>query len=479
MIKAPKGDKLMRLYNTLTRSKEEFIPIEPGKVGIYTCGPTVYNYAHIGNLRAYVFADTLRRTFEYAGFDVKHVMNITDVGHLTSDDDFGEDKMESGARREGKSIWDMARYYEDEFFKDTERLNIERPTIVARATEHVTAMIELVKRLKERGYTYETEQAIYFDVTKFPNYTALAGQSLEDKITAAREEVQEDTKKRNSADFALWFKAVGRFANHLMQWESPWGMGFPGWHIECSAMSMQYLGETFDIHTGGIDHIPVHHTNEIAQSQAATDKEFARFWLHNEFLIVGSGEKMAKSSGEFLKLQSIIDRGYDPLAYRYLCLTVHYRSKLNFTWESLDAAKAGYERLIAFVRLANRNGGKEPPWVSDYRKQFEESILDDLNMPRALATLWELVKEANRTGEFGVLDALYSFDKVLGLNLSKAASSISQDLEPEFIALISEREKARAEKNWDRADEIRKELAAAGITIEDRPEGTIWRKNSG
>ncbi|MEN6519924.1 MAG: cysteine--tRNA ligase [Armatimonadota bacterium] len=469
----------MLLYNSLTRKKEEFIPLKPGKAGIYSCGPTVYNYAHIGNLRTYIFADILRRTFEHEGYEVKHVMNVTDVGHLTSDDDIGEDKMEAGARREGKSIWDIARFYEDAFFKDTEKLNIARPTVVARATEHIQMMIDLVKQLQDRGYTYETDQAVYFDVTKFPTYTALAGQSLEEKITAARAEVQEDKDKRNPADFALWFKAVGRFENHLMQWDSPWGMGFPGWHIECSAMSMHYLGETLDIHTGGIDHIPVHHTNEIAQSEASTGKQFARYWLHGEFLIVGGGEKMAKSASGFLTLQSLIDRKYDPLAYRYLCLQVHYRSKLNFTWESLDAAQAGYNRLKAFVDLASRAEGTEEPWVSEYRERFKEAISDDLNVPRAIALTWEMIKEANTRQEFGVLDALYDFDKVFGLKLHESAASAQEtELDPEFAALITEREKARKEKNWARADEIRNELSAAGITIEDRPEGTIWRRMS-
>ena len=467
----------MQLYNTLTRKKEEFVPLEPGKVGIYTCGPTVYNYAHIGNLRTYIFADILRRAFEFEGYNVTQVMNITDVGHLTSDDEAGEDKMEAGARREGRSIWDIARFYEDAFFKDTDKLNIERPTIVARATEHIPAMIELIERLQARGYNYETDQAVYFDVAKFPDYTKLAGQALEEKVVAARAEVREDPQKRNPADFALWFKAVGRFANHIMQWDSPWGKGFPGWHIECSAMSMRYLGETFDIHTGGVDHVGVHHTNEIAQSEAATGKQFARNWLHAEFLVIGGSEKMAKSEGEFLTMQSLIDRGYEPLDYRYLCLQVHYRSRLNFTWESLDSAKAGYGRLKAFVHLASRAGRTEQPWVHDYRDRFRQAIDDDLNMPRAMAVTWEMIREANKREEFGVLDALYDFDKVFGLRLEQAAAAARErQLEPEFAALVTEREKARAAKDWARADEIRRKLAAAGIILEDRTEGTIWRR---
>lgn len=467
----------MQLFNTLTRKKEEFVPIDPGKAGMYSCGPTVYNYAHIGNLRTFIFADLLRRALALEGYDVKRVMNLTDVGHLTGDDDIGEDKMELEAKKEGKSIWDIARFYEEAFLKDTDRLNIERPAVIARATEHIPMMIELVEKLQERGFTYETEQAVYFDVTRFPKYTELAGQSLEDKIIAARAEVQEDPEKKNPADFALWFKAVGRFKNHLMQWESPWGMGFPGWHIECSAMSMHYLGETFDIHTGAIDLIPVHHTNEIAQSEAATGKEFVHYWAHGEFLIVGSGEKMAKSSGEFLTLQSLVDRGYDPLDYRYLSLQVHYRSKLTFTWESLDAAKTGFARLKTNVQQAARAGGEEQPWVAEYRERFKEAVADDLNMPRALAVVWDLIGEANRRQEMGILDALYDFDQVLGLNLAKSVElAEGSELEPEFDKLIKEREQARADKNWARADELRKELAAAGIILEDRPDGTIWRR---
>jgi len=468
----------MLLYNSLSHRKEEFIPISTEKVGIYTCGPTVYNYAHIGNLRTYIFADVLRRSLLYQGYKVRQVMNITDVGHLTSDEDFGEDKMEAGAKREGRSIWDIARFYEEKFFEDTDELGIIRPDIVCRATEHIPQMIELVKKLYELGYAYETEQAVYFDVTKFPNYTKLAGQSLEEKITAARDEVKEDPNKRNAADFALWFKAVGRFENHIMQWDSPWGKGFPGWHIECSAMAMHYLGETIDIHTGGIDHIPVHHTNEIAQSEAATGKPFVRYWLHAEFLVVGSGEKMAKSEGEFLTLQSLKDRGYDPLAYRFLCLQVHYRSKLNFTWESLDAAAAGYRRLTDFVALAARNTEViEKEWMQDYRKRFNEAIADDLNMPRAVAVMWELIREANAREDMGVLSLLYDFDRVLGLRLDRAAEQAAQDrLEPHLESLIKEREQARAEKNWARADEIRKQLAEAGIVLEDRPDGTIWKR---
>ena len=474
----------LSFYNTLTRRKEEFKPIEPGKVRMYSCGPTVYNYAHIGNLRSYIFADTLKRTLEYFGYEVPSVMNVTDVGHLTSDADSGEDKMDIEARKEGRDIWESARHFEQVFFDDIEKLNIEVPAVKCRATEHVPEMIALVEKLIENGHAYETAQAVYFDVTTFPTYTQLSRQSLEDKLTAARDEVQEDPDKRTPADFALWFKAVGRFANHVMRWDSPWGVGFPGWHVECSAMSMKYLGETLDIHTGGEDHIWVHHPNEIAQSEGATGKPFVRYWMHGAFLVVGklsddeNGEdekRMGKSEGNFLRLQTLIDKGYDPLAYRYLCYSAHYRAKLRFTWDSMDAAASGYDSLKDFLARATQIGGDEQPWVADHRKKFDEAIADDLNMPQAMAAVNELIREADRRREYGVLDALYDFDRVLGLNLKESAErATSADAGVE--ALIAEREQARASKNWARADEIRKQLSEQGIALEDTSSGTLWRR---
>ena len=475
----------LRLYNTLGRRKEEFTPLESDKVRMYTCGPTVYNYAHIGNLRSYVFADILRRALEYDGYSVPLVMNVTDVGHLTSDEDSGEDKLDVQARRTGKDVTDIARYYEEVFFKDLELLNIEQPAVKCRATDHVQDMIELVKKLVGNGYGYETDQAVYFDITRFPTYTELSRQSLEDKVVGARDDVQEDPQKRHPADFALWFKAVGRFENHIMRWDSPLGVGFPGWHVECSAMSMKYLGETLDIHTGGEDHIWVHHPNEIAQSEGATGKKFVRFWMHGAFLVVGDlsggddgngeGQRMGKSEGNFLRLQTLIDRGYDPLAYRYLCLMAHYRSKLKFTWESLDGAASGYHSLKDFVARAAQLGGEEQPWVAEYREKFKAALADDLNMPQAMAAVAELVREADRRKEYGVLDAIYDFDRVLGLGLkesAEAATSVDADVEK----LIKEREEARSSKNWARADEIRDQLKEQGIVLEDGPSGTLWRR---
>jgi cysteinyl-tRNA synthetase len=471
----------LRLYNTLTRQKEEFQPIEPGKVRMYSCGLTVYNYAHIGNLRTYIFSDILRRTLEYEGYDVIHVMNVTDVGHLTSDADEGEDKLEKGAREVGKSVWEIARFYEEAFRKDLDLLNIEKPKIICRATEHIPDMIALIQRLIDRGHAYETDQAVYFDISTFPKYTEFTRQPLEQKVVGAREEVQEDPGKKHPADFALWFKAVGRFKNHIMRWDSPWGVGFPGWHIECSAMAMKYLGETLDIHTGGEDHIWVHHPNEIAQSEAATGKQFVRFWMHGSFLIVGdrnaSGEekRMGKSEGNFIRLQTLIDKGYDPLAYRYACLMAHYRQKLRFTWESMDAAAAGYESLKEFAARAKQIGGEESPWVDEYRRRFRAAIEDDLNMPQAMAAVSEMIREAETRKEYGVLDALYDFDRVLGLRLRESAEAATE-IDPGIQALIKEREQARKAKDWARADQIRNQLAEQGIILEDTPSGTLWRR---
>lgn len=473
----------LSFYNTLTRRKEEFVPIEPGKVRMYNCGPTVYNYAHIGNLRTYIFADVLRRTLEYFDYDVRQVMNVTDVGHLTGDVDSGEDKMEMEARKEDRDIWDIAKYFEGIFFEDIENLNIEPPTIKSRATEHVPDMIALVEKLVERGHAYETAQAVYFDVTTFPTYTELSRQSLEDKMTAARDEVQEDPEKRNPADFALWFKAVGRFERHIMRWDSPWGVGFPGWHVECSAMSMKYLGETLDIHTGGEDHIWVHHPNEIAQSEGATGKKFVRYWMHGAFLVVGKlskeagddEQRMGKSEGNFLRLQTLIDREYDPLAYRYMCFSAHYRAKLKFTWEALDAAASGYRNLKDFVVRAKQIGGEHQPWMDDHKRKFEEAIADDLNMPQAMAAVNELIHEAEHRGEYGVLNTLYGFDQVLGLKLRESAERATS-ADAEIESLIKEREAARAAKNWARADEIRNQLSEMDIALEDTPSGTLWRR---
>ncbi|MFH0979549.1 MAG: cysteine--tRNA ligase, partial [Candidatus Roizmanbacteria bacterium] len=334
----------MKLHNTLTRKLETFKPLNPPTVTLYTCGPTVYDYTHIGHMRAYVVNDLLRRTLAFLGYKVKHVMNITDVGHLTGDDDSGEDKLEKGAKKSKKTVWDVVKFFTDYHFKTTDALNILRPNIDCPATEHIKEMIKMIKKLDENGLTYKTDEALYFDVTKFPNYGKLSGQSLKDKLKGARKDVYLDPGKKNSTDFALWFFRVGRFKDHTMYWDSPWGSGFPGWHIECSAMSQKYLGETIDIHTGGVDHIPVHHENEIAQSEGATGKEFVRYWFHFNFLMVDN-QKMSKSLANFYTLEDLKKHSIDPLALRYLFLQSHYRQVLNFTWESAKAAQEGLNKL--------------------------------------------------------------------------------------------------------------------------------------
>jgi cysteinyl-tRNA synthetase len=466
----------LKLYNTLTRTKEEFQPIHPGKVGIYTCGPTVYDYAHIGNLRTYLFADILRRTFEYLGYDVKQVMNITDVGHLSGDNlgdaDTGEDRMEVGARREGKSAWDIASFYTDAFFHDATRLNMCRPHLTPKATDHIADQIELVKRLEEKGYSYRTSDGIYFDTSRFSGYGKLSGQRLQDRRAGARVEVR--SGKRHPADFALWkFSPPG--SQRQMEWESPWGVGFPGWHAECSAMSTKYLGQPFDIHTGGVDHIAIHHTNEIAQSEAAFGVKMANWWMHGEFLQVNFG-RMGKSVGNFITLENLVAKGYDPLAYRYLCLNAHYRSPLNFTWETLDSAASSLENLrqeIAALKDSPAEGASLPPGL---RKRFKDAISDDLNMPQALAVLWEVLRlETLSPSER--LSAIPQFDRVLGLKLEEIdPQQYRVALTPEMEGLIQEREAARSRRDWTRADEIRAQLSTMGIIVEDTPEGPVARR---
>lgn len=466
---------MIQFYNTLTKKKDEFIPVHDDFVGIYSCGPTVYNYAHIGNLRSYIFCDVLKRVLTYFGYNVKHVMNVTDVGHLTGDDDEGEDKMQKASKRTGKDVYEIASYYEKVFFEDLNKLNIILPTIKCKATDHITDMQKMVEKLLSDGFAYETDQAIYFDITKFPKYTELSGQSLDDKMVGVRDEVNEDPQKKHPADFSIWFKAKGRFANHIMKWPSPWGEGFPGWHIECSAMSIKYLGETFDIHTGGEDHIWVHHPNEIAQSECYTGKKFVKYWLHGAFLVEGDGGKMSKSSGEFLRLQTLIDQGFLPVHYRMMCVSSHYRSKLTFTLESLTGAKNAYENIRDFISRAVQMGGEKPAWASEYVEKFEAAIADDLNMPVAMAVVNTMIKKAVETKEYNILDELYKFDTVLGLGLKDIAND-SNELPEEFAKLIEERAAAKKNKDFKRADEIRQYLLDNGIVLEDTRQGTLWHK---
>lgn len=449
----------LRLYDTYSRSLRDFEPLQPPEVGMYTCGPTVYDYAHIGNLRTYIFEDILRRTLDFNGYIVKHITNITDVGHLTSDADEGEDKMEKGSRRTGKSAWEIAELYTEAFKDDLHNLNILEPTIWCRATEHIEEQIALIQCIESKGYTYSTSDGIYFDTSRLQNYGHLARLDIDGLRAGARVDIAE---KRNPTDFALW-KFNPTDVERQMKWDSPWGVGFPGWHIECSAMSAKYLGPFFDIHCGGEDHVPVHHTNEIAQTQACYDTNLANFWMHGCFLQLHEA-KMAKSSGGFLRLQTLIDRGYDPLTYRYFCFSAHYRSKLNFTWESVDGAATGLNRL----RTACYELGKAGTPDEAYVNRFLEHINKDLNMPRAVALTWELARSDLQAPTKKA--TLCEFDKVLGLGL--ADWEPAEDVVPdEIMVLVQQRQQARTEKRWQEADKLRDEIKAEGYEIEDTPEG--------
>lgn len=451
---------MLRLWNTATRSLEEFKPIKKGKVGMYACGPTVYNPATIGNLRTYVFEDVLHRTLDLLGYKVRHVMNVTDVGHLVGDGDMGEDKVEMAAAKEGKSAWDIAKMYEDRFVNDLERLNVIVPSGKDRphATDYIKEQINLVKKLEKNGFTYRTSDGIYFDTSKFKEYGKLSGQKLEEKEAGARVEVNEE--KYHPADFALWkFSPTGE--KRQMEWESPWGVGFPGWHVECSAMSEKLLGQPFDIHCGGVDHITVHHENEIAQSEAAFDKPLANYWMHGEFLLV-DGKRMGKSEGNAYTLDDLIEKGFDPLAFRYYCLGTHYRSKLNFTWEGLEGAQNALRKLHAEARTLSVGKGKEIP------SAFVEALEDDLNTPKALAAVWDMLKSGSTDEEKGVM--LTRMDAVLGLGL---AEMIGQplDIPGEVKALAEERFVARQEKDWKRSDELRADIKSKGWIVEDTKDG--------
>lgn len=462
----------MRLYNTLTRKIDAFAPLNPPTVTFYSCGPTVYDYTHIGHMRTYTNCDVLKRTLTYLGYQVKHVMNITDVGHLTGDDDRGEDKLEKGAKREGKTVWEVSRFYTEFFLKTLDALNIIRPTIICKATDHIKDMIDFIKILKTKGYIYETDEAVYFDTSKFPSYGQLSGQKLKEKLKKARQEVYIDPQKRNPADFSLWFKRVGRFKNHSMHWGSPWGDGFPGWHIECSAMSMKYLGKTIDIHAGGIEHIAVHHENEIAQSEATTGKKFVKFWFHNHHLQV-EDKKMSKSLGNFYTIDDIIKKGIEPLSLRLLFLQTHYRQPMNFTWQSAQSAEESYRKLrdyvISFRKQNNRTvlSQEKLNKLDLYRQEFIQAVSQDLQMPRAVAVMWEMLK--SNISSTDKLDLLFEFDQVFGLRLNQI---VEEKIPAEIIDLAQEREKYRQQKDFKKADEIRKKLEEKGYLIEDTPAGS-------
>ena len=456
----------LHLYNTLTRRKEEFVPIKANSVGLYTCGPTVYNYAHIGNLRTYIFEDILKRVLVYNEFDVKHVMNITDVGHLTGDRDMGEDKLEAGARREGKSAWDIAEYYTDAFKRDMRQLNIQDPTIWCKATDTIPEQIELIRQLETKEFTYQTSDGIYFDTAKFGNYAQLSSQNLDALQEGAR--VEKNPEKRNPTDFALW-KFSPKGVQRQMEWDSPWGIGFPGWHIECSAMAMKFLDDQLDIHCGGTDHIDVHHTNEIAQSEAATGNKFFNFWMHGAFLIVAGGKKMAKSEGNFLTLDNtFIKRHINPLAYRYAVFQTHYRKPMEYSEESLQAGRNGLQHLQNQVRQISEDGKVAVGEVSaEYRDKFLDAINDDLNMPRAMAAVQAMLKSSLSNNE--KYATMLDFDQVLGLDLD--ALDKSEEIPSEVQQLVEDRIKARQAKDWEASDRLRVEIQALGYIVQDSKDG--------
>ena len=452
-------------YNTLARKKELFKPIDEKEVRIYSCGPTVYKDATIGNMRTSIFQDVLRRVLRYNGYKIKHVMNITDVGHLVSDGDEGEDKMIKSAREEHKTPEEIAKHYTKLFFDDLKALNIETPEIVCKATEHIKEMLEYVKILMEKGYAYETSTAIYFDVSKLDEYPVLSNLNVEKQKAGARVEV--DPEKKNPYDFALWIKAP---ANHLMKWDSPWGQSYPGWHIECSAMGQKYLGEQFDIHTGGIDLIPTHHENEIAQSKGYCGKIPAKYWLHGEYLLINGG-KMSKSLGNVYLLKDIINKGFNPLSYRLFTYSSHYRNKLNFTWEGMEAAEKSLERLKKGYK-AHLDGKDEVDEgvVNEYEEKFHKAINDDLNMPLAMGVVWEVVRSDKKSPKFAKL--LLKFDSVMGLKIDEDDKDVvNVEIPEEVLILVEERKKARENKNWEESDRLRELIKEKGYNVKDTKEG--------
>ena len=466
----------LKLYNTLSRTKQDFKPMDGSNtVRIYSCGPTVYSYAHIGNFRAYIFMDNLRRVLKYNGYDLNHVMNITDVGHLTSDADEGEDKMEKAARKENKDPYEIAKYYTDFFLRDIDRLNINRPETITKATENIPQMIEYVQEILKNGYAYETSKGIYFDVSKLDRYPVLSNRKLDEQINGARVDV--DPEKRNPYDFALWIKAP---ENHLMKWDSPWGLSYPGWHLECSTMSRRFLGEEFDIHTGGVDHIPTHHENEIAQCKGATGKIPAKFWMHVEFLQVDNG-KMSKSLGNVYTLDQLEEHGISPLAYKLFNYTAHYRTKLNFTFDGAKASQTSLERLFdAYLKHKEAdNNDVSDDEINEYKEKFNKFINDDINMPGAMAIVWEIARKDTHSKKYA--EVLEKFDKVLGLDIVNAKTHLEEykslkstsedDLPEEVKSIIEERKLARENKDYQKSDELRDKLKELGFIIKDTKEG--------
>ena len=458
---------MLRLYNTLTKKKEEFVPIdkENNIVTIYTCGPTVYNYAHIGNMRTYIFMDTLRKVLKYNGYKLNHVMNITDVGHLTSDADEGEDKMSKSAREQNKSVYEIAKIYTEAFFKDIHRLNISEPEHIVKATDHIKAMEEYVKEIIKNGYAYETSKGIYFDTSKLPTYGELSRIKIDNQKAGARVDV--DKEKKNPLDFALWIKAP---KEHIMKWDSFAGLCYPGWHIECSAMSRKYLGEKFDIHTGGVDHIPIHHENEIAQSKGATGKNPANIWMHVEFLLIDNG-KMSKSLHNVYTLDDLEKRGIEPLAYRYFTYTSHYRNKLNFTWDGIKSCQVSLDRLRELVNShKGLNNDIKEELLKDFENRFMEAINDDLNMPVAISIVWELAKYSVKSNK--IYELIMKFDSILSLDLNKVKKDNKNvEVPNEILELLEQRKKARESKDYALSDTLRDKIKEKGYIVKDTKEG--------
>lgn len=451
----------LKLYNTLSRQKEVFKPIDDKAVRIYTCGPTVYYYAHIGNLRSYLFMDNLRRVLKYNDYELQHAMNITDVGHLVSDADEGEDKMMKAARRENKDPYEIAEFYMNRFLEDLEKLNVSRPEIICRATEHIKDMEEYVQKIIENGYAYETKDTIYFDTSKLDKYGILSNIKIDEQKAGAR--VEFDDEKRNVTDFALWIKAP---ENHIMKWDTFWGKCYPGWHIECSAMSRKYLGELFDIHTGGIDHIPIHHENEIAQSKGYSGHIPANWWMHCEFLLVDGG-KMSKSLNNIYTLEDLKNKGFSPLDYKMFTFTSHYRNKLNFTWESLESAKTALFRLKdGYQKHAEGSEDVDDSVINEYETKFHEAINDDLNMPQAMSVVWDVIKNPIKSKKFAEL--LRKFDQVLGVKIDEKEEI---ELPKEIEDIIEERKQARTDKDWNKSDELRDKLFDLGYVVKDTKNG--------